>query len=75
MAPELVALSLTLHERALKLIHDKLKKYLAREMCLLDLVAAAKLPPPKVKIVIEPPRKIVPKIDSGLPRRVSPSIK
>ena len=49
-------MSLTLHERALKLIHDKLKKYLAREMCLLDMVAEAKLPPSKVKKVIEPPR-------------------
>ena len=42
LAPELVALSMTLHERALELVHTKLKKYLAIESRMLDLVAEAK---------------------------------
>ena len=42
LAPELVALSMTLHERALELVHTKLKKYLAVESRMLDLVAEAK---------------------------------
>jgi hypothetical protein len=63
LAPQLVALSFVLHERALALVSDKLKRYLAREMRLDDLAQEKGSLENKV---LQGKGRVTAKVDTGL---------